>query len=139
MTMLYLLDTDHISLLQRGHPTASAKYRLMKDEAVFVSVVSYEEQLRGRLAVVSQSKTPESLLMAYYRLGEMQEYFCRFRMLGFTDVEHAIFVVLRQKHRRQGKMDLRIAATALANDAILVTRNTQDFIDIENLTLENWA
>ncbi len=139
MTMLYLLDTDHISLLQRGHPTASAKYRLMKDEAVFVSVISYEEQLRGRLAVVSQSKTPESLLMAYYRLGEMQKYFCRFRMLGFTDAEHVIFVVLRQKHRRQGKMDLRIAATALANDAILVTRNTQDFADIENLKLENWA
>ncbi len=36
-------------------------------------------------------------------------------------------------------MDLRIAAIALANNATLVTRNTQDFIEIENLTLENWA
>jgi predicted nucleic acid-binding protein len=36
-------------------------------------------------------------------------------------------------------MDLRIAAIALAQSAILVTRNTQDFIDIENLNLENWA
>ena len=137
--MLYLLDTDYISLLQRGHPTASAKYRTMKDEAVFVSVISYEEQLRGRLAVVSQSKTSESLLNAYYRLREMQEYFCRFRLLGFTDAEYAIFTVLRQTHRRRGTMDLRIAATALANDAILVTRNKQDFADIENLKLENWA
>ena len=36
-------------------------------------------------------------------------------------------------------MDLQIAATALELEATLVTRNTQDFIDIENLRLENWA
>ncbi len=36
-------------------------------------------------------------------------------------------------------MDLRVAATALARDAILVTRNTQDFNSIANLRLDNWA
>jgi predicted nucleic acid-binding protein len=36
-------------------------------------------------------------------------------------------------------MDLRIVATALAHNAVLVTRNTQDFAPIENLQLDNWA
>lgn len=139
METLYLLDTDTISLIQRRHPLASAKYRAIPDGQVVVSVISYEEQLRGRLAVISQSKTPEPLLNAYARLREMQEYFCRFRILGFEADAQAMFESLRQKHRRLGTMDLRIAATALANDAILVTRNTQDFIEIENLKLENWA
>jgi tRNA(fMet)-specific endonuclease VapC len=46
---------------------------------------------------------------------------------------------LRSLHRRTGTMDLKIAATVLSNDAILVTRNTQDFIAIANLRLENWT
>lgn len=34
---------------------------------------------------------------------------------------------------------LQIAATALLFNATLVTRNTQDFMSIANLRLDNWA
>jgi tRNA(fMet)-specific endonuclease VapC len=50
-----------------------------------------------------------------------------------------MYETLRQTHRRAGKMDLRIAAIALSTNATLVTRNTQDFITISNLSLDNWA
>jgi predicted nucleic acid-binding protein len=32
-----------------------------------------------------------------------------------------------------------IACTALANDALLVTRNVKDYKDVPGLRIENWA
>lgn len=136
---LYLLDTDHITLVQRGDPKVSARYAAVPEAEILVSVISYEEQLRGRLATVSQAKTDAQIERAYWLLLDMQVYFCGLHVVDFGLRENTIYNELRKLHRRRGTMDLRIAATALANDAILVTRNTQDFIDIENLTLENWA
>ena len=36
-------------------------------------------------------------------------------------------------------MDLRIAAVALENKAVVVTRNVRDFQRVPNLIVENWA
>ncbi len=136
---LYLLDTDHITFVQRGDPKVTARYEAVPEDEIIVSVISYEEQLRGRLVTVSQAKTKEQLERAYWLLLDMQVFFCGLRVVDFGKAETAIYESLKKLHRRTGTMDLRIAATALANNAILVTRNTQDFVDIENLTLENWA
>jgi len=42
----------------------------------------------------------------------------------------------------EGKMiddfDILIAATAIVNDCVLVTNNTEHFIRIDGLTIENW-
>jgi tRNA(fMet)-specific endonuclease VapC len=136
---LYLLDTDHITFVQRGDPKVTARYAAVPEDEIIVSIISYEEQLRGRLAMVSQAKTDAQIERAYWLLLDMQVYFCGRHVVDFGPAESAMYAMLRPLHRRAGKMDLRIAATALANEAILVTRNTQDFIDIENLNLENWA
>ncbi len=136
---LYVLDTDHISFVQRGISQVTARYEAVSEDEIIVSVISYEEQLRGRLVTVSQAKTKEQLARAYGLLLDMQVYFCGLRVVDFGKAETVIYELLKKLHRRTGTMDLRIAATAMANDAILVTRNTQDFADIENLKLENWA
>jgi tRNA(fMet)-specific endonuclease VapC len=36
-------------------------------------------------------------------------------------------------------MDLRIGAIALANDALLISRNLRDFMRIPNLHVEDWT
>lgn len=134
----YLLDTDHLSFLQRGDERVIQRYEAETSDQVAVSIVSYEEQLKGRLAVVSQAK-PESLDIAYYRLQEMQEFFCLLNVVGFDRSAKLKFLELKKQYRRLGTMDLRIAATALSLDATLVTRNRKDFEQIIELKIESWA
>lgn len=136
---IYLLDTDHLTLIQRAEPKVSARYLATPREERVASVISFQEQMRGRLAVVNKVTVPDQLSQAYQLLRAVQSFYCGLRILDYDKVASVNFELLRKAHRRLGTMDLRIAAIALANDAILVTRNSQDFIEIENLKLENWA
>lgn len=134
----YLLDTDHISFLQRGDERVIQRYEAETSDYVAVSIVSFEEQLKGRLTVVSHAK-PESLELAYYRLQEMQEFFCLLNVVGFDRNARLKFIELKKQYRRLSTMDLRIAATALSLEIILVTRNRKDFGQIADLKIESWA
>ncbi|UBF27242.1 hypothetical protein K9N68_04560 [Kovacikia minuta CCNUW1] len=53
---MYLLDTDHLSLLQRGSsPGRQILFRLIASGVTFgTTIVTYEEQSRGWLAHLSQ-------------------------------------------------------------------------------------
>lgn len=134
---LYLLDTDHISLIQRGHANVVARFRSTPIKEIVVSVVSYEEQFRGWLKAISQANTSQKMSLAYESLCKMHSLFCGLTMLDFNLQTALIYGDLRRLHRRSGKSDLQIAATALAHDATLITRNTQDFNSIANLRLDN--
>lgn len=136
---LYLLDTDHITLLQHNNARLLARCSKEDEADVVVSIISYEEQFRGWLNLISKAKTPDRFDSAYLSLSEFERFYCRFRLLSFDAKAAYIYESLRKLHRRSGKMDLRIAAIALSINATLVTRNTQDFISIANLRLENWA
>ncbi len=136
---LYVLDTDHLSLIQRSDARVSVRYLATPRGDVAASIVSFEEQMRGWLAHINHSRTPDQICLAYDLLCATQRFYCTLRLLEFDADTAKVFKALRQTHRRLSAMDLRIAATALAHNATLVTRNTQDFISIANLRLENWA
>ncbi|MBN1658645.1 MAG: type II toxin-antitoxin system VapC family toxin [Anaerolineae bacterium] len=139
MTQLFILDTDHITLYQRGDPQVTGHVTRTPRDLVATSIVTYEEQLRGRLAVVRQAQTAERLALAYQRLHEMHAFFCAIRLVDFDPSTAKIYEALRKEYRRLGKMDLRIAATVLANDGVLVTRNQSDFGQIADLSTEDWS
>lgn len=77
--------------------------------------------------------------MTHLRLREMQAFFCAIRLLDFDLAAVRICQSLRAEHRRLSKMDLRIAATALAHDGVLVTRNQSDFSQISRLSTADWS
>ncbi len=136
---LYLLDTDHLSLHQRGHHAVTLQVRATPNQDVVASVISFEEQLRGWLDVVRRVENTPKLPLAYQSLREMQTYFCRLRLIDFDAQAQHIYDRLRATYRRQGTMDLRIAACAINNNAILVTRNQRDFSQIPLLQIEDWT
>ena len=49
------------------------------------------------------------------------------------------FQTLWVQRIRIGTMDLKIAATALAYDATLLTRNAKDFSKVPGLLMEDWS
>jgi tRNA(fMet)-specific endonuclease VapC len=59
----YILDTDRLTLLKRNHPIVRAKIGSIPPADIFVTILTIEEQLRDRLAVVSkvsnQPKPPQ--------------------------------------------------------------------------------
>ncbi len=136
---LFVLDTDRVTLLQRGHPQVVERFSATPEESIAASIVTYEEQLRGRLAVIRQTDNLARLATAYFRLREMQDFFCAIRLLDFDAKAAAICETLRQQHGALSTMDLRIAATTLSAGGTLVTRNTHDFAPITELSLEDWS
>jgi tRNA(fMet)-specific endonuclease VapC len=50
---LYILDTDHISLQQRAHPVIMQRLQALgNDDSVAVTIITVEEQIRGRLEMI---------------------------------------------------------------------------------------
>lgn len=136
---LYVLDTDHVSLAQRGHRNVVARIAATSPEQLAVSIVTVQEQLQGRLAQVHHAPDTGALVFAYRLLHETFTFYLAISIVGFDEQATAIVDDLRQRKIRIGTLDLRIAATALAAEATLVTRNRRDFKKVPGLTLEDWS
>ncbi len=137
--MTFLLDTDHVSLDQRGHPIVRARVQAAGSAQVAVSIITVEEQLRGWLAAIRAATTPEARATAYQRLRMAVEYFASFAVVDYTAQADALVSDLRKQGVRIGTQDLRIAAIALVQGATVVTSNTHDFAQVPGLAIEDWA
>ncbi len=139
---MWLLDTDHLSILERGGSTALAlQMRLGQIPAtqLATTIINYEEQMRGWMSFVAQAKTQHKLIEAY---GFLQQHVGTFRnapLLAYDEQAASQYERLRQAHIRIGTKDLRIAAICLARDATLLTRNLRDFNKVPGLRAEDWS
>ena len=137
-----ILDTDHMTLLERGGIGAfSLEVRLAQVEAdgVATTIVSYEEQMRGWLSFMSQAKTPQKLVESYAALQGHIGTYRNTLILDYDALASEEFDRLRQAKVRIGTGDLRIAAICLANNATLLTRNLKDFGQVPGLKAEDWS
>jgi tRNA(fMet)-specific endonuclease VapC len=136
---MFILDTDHISLFQRNHPHVSTNVLATPPLELATTVVTVEEQLRGRLERVRRARNDEEVVRAYQNLLATVLYVHTITIIGFDTQTQVIFQSLRAQQVRIGTQDLRIAAIALRQDAILVTRNRRDFVAIPSLRTEGWS
>ena len=131
-----------MSLLERGGDECrriQARLRAAPRDTVATTVVSYEEQMRGWLARIAQASTPDRQVAAYRELNRQLRNYCDITVLDYDENAATAFQRLRQARIRIGSMDLKIAAIALASDAVLLTRNLSDFGKIPNLKTEDWS
>ncbi len=138
----WLLDTDHLTILERGGSTAlPLQIRLgeLPANEFGTTIISYEEQMCGWLAHVSKAKTPQKTVEAYALLQDHIETFRDAPILAYGDLAATEFERLRQARIGIGTSDLRIAAICLARDATLLTRNLRDFNRIPGLRAEDWS
>jgi tRNA(fMet)-specific endonuclease VapC len=136
---LWILDTDHISLLQRNDPNVRQRLVTMNPNEIFVTVVTFEEQIRGRLSQVKKAGSKELLISGYDALRETIEDYKSLNLLDFNEAAYSCYMDLLRQKIRVGTQDLRIAAIALSVSGIVVTRNQKDFGKVPNLQIENWA
>jgi tRNA(fMet)-specific endonuclease VapC len=140
---MIVLDTDHISLLERAESPERQRL-LARLEAPgtpdpVVTIISYEEQVRGWLAKISSVRSLRDQIDAYRRLQWQLEHYCAFKVLGFDERAAAVFQGLKKSKVKVGTMDLKIAAIVLTEQATLLSRNLRDFMKVPDLKVEDWT
>jgi tRNA(fMet)-specific endonuclease VapC len=129
---IYIFDTDHLSLYGRANPFLIARLQESKLKLI-TTVINVEEQLRGRLAQISEIKDGENKSAAYQLLTDT------ILMLSEFAKAREVYQSLKMQRIRVGTQDLRIASIAIAYDGILLTRNRRDFEKVPKIMIEDWT
>ncbi len=136
---IWVLDTDTLSLLLRGHAGVANRVAAKSSDQLALTIITIEELLSGWYTRIRRARTDEALERAYLALQQSVEFTSQVNLLPFDKPAIIRCNQLRPLHRRIGTNDLRIAAITLENNATLVTRNASDFSLINELRIENWA
>ncbi|KYC42005.1 nucleic acid-binding protein [Scytonema hofmannii PCC 7110] len=136
---LWILDTDTFSFFQRAHPLVSQRVNAIPAEQLATTVITFEEQMYGRLNRIRRANSQDSLVFAYMQLRETLEDFKTINVLNFNEEAANCYAELLRQKFRISTQDLRIGSIAISNNAILVTRNQRDFSRIPRLQFEDWT
>ena len=138
--MMYILDTDHMSLIQKriGADAERLRFRLAGVQRL-TTIITYEEQMRGWLFWIAQARTLIQQIERYAMLKRMAESYAEVSLIDFEHIAAHEFERLQKRRIRIGTMDLKIAAIALSQNATLLSRNLKDFTKVPDLKVEDWS
>lgn len=131
--MGYLLDTNIVTAIIKQNQKATNQLEMLnrQNEEVFISAMTYYEIERGLLAV-----------KAVRKLSNFEKWVKKYPVLLLDDMAifhkaSEIHADLKQRGLPIQDADIFIAATAIFNDLILVSHDS-DLSRITGLKLENW-
>ena len=131
--MKYLPDTNIISAIIEDNEVVVKTFESLHDDGhVFViSAINYYEITRGLMLPKYQKK-----------LSKFKAFLSKTEIIMLNTEILDTAATIYQQLKPQGQLiedaDTLIAATALHEQAILVTDNTKHFARVPNLKLENW-
>jgi tRNA(fMet)-specific endonuclease VapC len=141
--MKFLLDTDHISILQKQtgpeYQSLSARIAQVQRADLAFCIVSFHEQVLGCNTYIGQAKTSADIVRGYRMFDRVLSAFAAAVVLPFDANASSSFDDLVAKRVRIATMDLRIAAIALSCGLRLLTRNQRDFSKVPGLIIEDWT
>lgn len=140
MQPIYLLDTNIVSEITKPRPNQNVIKRIQETKNIsMVASVAFEEMLYG-VKRLPASKKQTDLFSFYVDFIQANYEIIPFDIHA-SWIHSDIRERLEQKGKRAPLADSMIAATAIANNLVLVTRNVKDFEDIKevsSLMVENW-
>ena len=130
--MHYMLDTDIASYLIRGdHPGVTKKFTELYEKCVISSITAAELQYgarkRNNRALTQKVQALCDLIPISPWNKDAAGSYAKLR------------VELETAGTPIGNMDMMIAASAIAEEAVLITNNTAHFSKIVSLKLEDWC
>lgn len=130
---MYLLDTDTVIYILKGHPIVEQKLRENAHETMKVSVITLMELYYG--AFKSEKVTSN--------LAKVKTIENALEILPVGQEITEIFGMEKARLESYGKplddFDLVLGCSALAYNLTLVTNNLKHFKRIESLKIVNWA
>ncbi len=125
-------DTNTLIYFFKGQgKVAERLLRIPPGELALPAVVLYELEVG-----IAKSNAPQR------RRAQLDELLTWVEILPFGPMESRCAAWIRADLERRGEpigpMDILIAGTAFAHDALLITRNVGEFGRIAGLRLENW-
>jgi tRNA(fMet)-specific endonuclease VapC len=139
---MIILDTDLVTLVLRRSSADSERLLsridvARKQQPVVTSIITYEEQVKGWFKLLSHAQDMHDEIEAYRRLRVHLDDYRLLTLVDFDEPAAVQFQRLRKSKIRIGTMDLKIAAIALARDAMVWTRNLRDFNKVPGLRVED--
>ena len=132
LKMPYLIDTNILIYSLKNSGNVNKKFQEKQNTDMSISVVSYGELVFG----AEKSQYREKNMRTVQSISEI------FPIENITADIMECFGKLKAQLQKSGKviddMDLLIASTAISRNMILVTHNSKHFIEIPNLTIEDW-
>lgn len=131
--MIYCLDTNIISYLLNGDKSVLKHIDALaeNDDDIFIPSVAYYEIKRGLLASGATAKMKKFLAFAECMgIAELKT--------STLDIAAQIYADLSNAGKLIEDDDIFIAATALENDAVLITNNERHLGRIKNLKIIVW-
>ncbi len=135
--MRYLLDTNHCSYIQRGHPLVIARLsQLPEDAEIGISVITQGELLAGVLRAPNLRRRQELRTLYETIISQVSIVYPIDSLIAECYAE--IVEQLRLAGTPIPTNDIWIAATARTLELTLVSAD-RHFQQIPNLVLENWS
>lgn len=139
--MMYLLDTDHLSILQRRtgaeFANLSAWMNQFAPDDFACCVVSLHEQVVGAHAFLNRATNSAGLIRGYELLQRLPLDYLVFTLLPFDPSSAMHYDHLLGLNLRVNAIDQRLAVIALSHNLIVLTRNLRDFGRVPGLTIED--
>lgn len=138
---LWILDTDHVSLMLNGDRVIGEKVLRQLSDTV-ITVITVQELFNGWVGRINDPARADQLILLYTKLWKTAEFLKTIRILNFdaaADTYYKSWLNDKSLSQKRLQKDLRIAAIALSVNGIMVTRNHRDFSKVPNLRIEDWT
>lgn len=141
--MKYILDTDHLSILQkstgRDYECLSARMATIPISDFGIAVVTVHEQFLGSHTYISRTRNAQDLVKGYEFMTKLVRNIKTIPVIPFDDSAAILFENFQSQGVKVATMDLRIAAITSSRGLILLTRNYRDFVKVPDLKIEDWT